>query len=64
MCLTGDEPFPPGGAPPWGKQLPELLPGEAPKITTADCRRFLWEIRQLLPATPEGGGSLPFTGGR
>lgn len=30
------------------KRLPELLPGEAPKITQADCRRFLWEQRQLL----------------
>lgn len=30
------------------KRLPELLPGEAPKLTQADCRRFLWETRKLL----------------
>jgi hypothetical protein len=30
------------------KRLPELLPGEAPKIDAADQRRFLWETRQLL----------------
>jgi hypothetical protein len=30
------------------KRLPELLPGEAPKIDAADRRRLLWEVRQLL----------------
>ncbi|MEB3353129.1 MAG: hypothetical protein VKM34_02695, partial [Cyanobacteriota bacterium] len=43
------------------KRLPELLPGEAPKITQADCRRFLWEARQLLSPRRHGGQgeSLP-----
>jgi hypothetical protein len=29
-------------------RLPELLPGEAPKLDQADGRRFLWEVRQLI----------------
>jgi hypothetical protein len=43
-------------------RLPELLPGEAPKVTQANCRRFLWEVRQLVsrPRT-SGAASLPST---
>lgn len=38
------------------KRLPELLPGEAPKIDGADDRRKLWEVRTLLSLT---GGAPP-----
>lgn len=40
------------------KRLPELLPGEAPKLTQANARRFLWEVRQLLRPRL-GGANLP-----
>jgi hypothetical protein len=44
------------------KRLPELLPGEAPKLTQANCRRFLWETRQLLsPHRSTGVGGMPVT---
>ena len=43
------------------RRLPELLPGEAPKISSADRRRFLWEARQLLSPTACGGGAMPAT---
>lgn len=44
-------------------RLPELLPGEAPKITQADCRRFLWETRKLVAGRTSGQG-LPTTTGQ
>jgi len=41
-------------------RLPELLPGEAPKLSQADNRRFLWEVRQLVsPPRRAAAGSLP-----
>lgn len=42
------------------KRLPELLPDEAPKVTQADCRRFLWESRNLVSGRRAGRG-LPTT---
>lgn len=44
------------------KRLPELLPGEAPKLTQANCRRFLWEVRKLVsPHRSAGAVSIPST---
>lgn len=45
------------------KRLPELLPGEAPKVDAADRRRLLWEARQLLSLRArEPLPDLPITG--
>lgn len=42
------------------KRLPELLPGEAPKVGQADNRRILWETRKLLSPQPRAAtGNLP-----
>ena len=41
-------------------RLPELLPGEAPKLTQADCRRVLWESRNLVSGRP-GARGMPTT---
>ena len=44
------------------KRLPELLPDEAPKLTAADRRRVLWEVRKLLSLRPDPvAAKLPVT---